>query len=423
MRIIAGHLATRWARFFARVFDLWCEGFLSPYILIAASYYYSADYVEWIKKVPLVLFSILCLPHALFLDAFLYRVFGNTPGKALLGLKVETLDRKPLSFRQYLNRNYSMWVSGLSLGIPLFYLCTMAYQYLRIGQKGQQASYDQSWEYRVRAKPIGWSRKLIFSFLFVGMFLIITVLNSIVNNAGTDHPYVAITLKNSPELDLATKQKREDAEIEQRSSSNIFPSTSPLHEPYKNFTAKLSTIPELKQHLQNASSKDQAFAIVTGLAQKGLRRLDDNSLKNRMSLLVMLLEKIDNETCAFMIRGNIPQYQEFQHQFQQQFLSALGQLGPVVANEWFDLTLKAVVAEARGSPAPVSIDKQEIMASMNNLLMRLSPADSRKLTNILINQNDSGSEDICWAGKTLYKETLKMDTADMSVLVRAFLSE
>jgi uncharacterized RDD family membrane protein YckC len=422
MRIIAGHLATRWARFFARIFDLWCEGFLAPFILLAASYYYSADFVEWIKGVPLLLFSFLCLPHALFLDAFLYRVFGNTPGKALLGLKVETLDRKPLSFRQYLNRNYSMWVSGLSLGIPLVYLCTMAYQYLRIG-KGRQASYDESWEYRVRAKPIGWSRKLIFGFLFVSMFLIITVLNSIVNNVGTDHSHVATTLKNLSELHLATNLKKEDAEIEQRSSSNLFPRTSPLHEPYKNFTAKLSAIPEFKQDLQNASSEDQAFAITASLAQKGLRRLDDNSLKNRMGLLVMLLEKLDTETCALMIRGNIPQYQEFQQQFQQKFLSALGQLGPVAANEWFDLTLKAAVAEARGSPAPVSINEQKIMASMNNLLMRLSPADSKVLTNILINWNGSGSEDICWAGKTLYKEILKMDTADMSVLVRSFLSE
>lgn len=210
---------------------------------------------------------------------------------------------------------------------------------------------------------------------------------------------------------------------EQRSISNPFPQTSPLHEPYKNFTERLFAIPEFEEHLKDASSKDQAFAIAVRFSQKGMCRLDDISIENRMRLVGMLLEKVDIKTCAVMVRGNPPQYQEFQHQFQQQFLSTLEQLGPVAANEWFDLTIKAIVAEARGYPAPVTIDKQKIITSMDNLLRRLSPADSNKLANILTNLNGWNNEDVCWGGKTLYREALKMDAANKSVLARAFVSE
>jgi hypothetical protein len=210
---------------------------------------------------------------------------------------------------------------------------------------------------------------------------------------------------------------------EQRSISNPFPVTSPLHEPYKNFAEKLFAIPEVEQHFKNTSSKKEAFAIGMRLSQKGMHRLDDISLENRMRIVGMLFEKVDFETCAVMVRGNRLQYQEFQKKFQQQFLSALEQLGAVTANEWFDSTIKAIVAEARGYPAPVTIDKQKIITSMNNLLRRLSPADADKLTNILTNLNSCSDQDVCWAGKILYREALKMDAANKSVLARAFVSE
>jgi hypothetical protein len=70
---------------------------------------------------------------------------------------------------------------------------------------------------------------------------------------------------------------------EQRTISNPFPLTSPLHEPYKNYTEKLFAIPGIEQHFKNASSEDQAFAIAVRLSQKGMRRLDDISLISRIS--------------------------------------------------------------------------------------------------------------------------------------------
>ena len=118
---------------------MWCEVLLVSFVLGAVLGLYPASFVEWINKPGAgPLFSIFCLPIALAVDALLYRVVGNTPGKALLGLRVGTLDGKPLSLGQYLNRNFSVWVSGLALGFPLINLFTMAYQSRRL-HRGQQS--------------------------------------------------------------------------------------------------------------------------------------------------------------------------------------------------------------------------------------------------------------------------------------------
>lgn len=171
-------LATRWPRFFARIFDVWWETLLVALILGAVLGRYSASFVEWLNLPgSSQVFGILCLPIALVFDALLYRVIGNTPGKALLGLKVGTLDGKSLSLAQYFNRNFRMWASGLALGLPLINLFTMANQSGRLG-KGQQASYDAPPGFRVRSKPLGWVRKTAFGFAFLGLFVIMAALRT-----------------------------------------------------------------------------------------------------------------------------------------------------------------------------------------------------------------------------------------------------
>ena len=163
-------LATRWPRFFARTFDVGLETALVALVLGTLLGICFPNFIAWIDG-PVVgqLFGMVCLPMALILDALVYRAFGNTFGKALLGLQVRTLDGKRLSVIQYLDRNVWIWVSGLALGFPLINLFTMAKQFDRLG-KGQQASYDEPTIFRVRARPSGWLRKSAFTFLFLALF-------------------------------------------------------------------------------------------------------------------------------------------------------------------------------------------------------------------------------------------------------------
>lgn len=170
-------LATPWPRFFARLFDLWWEVLLVAFVLGAILGTYSAAFVEWLNEPGGGnVFAILCVPLALILDAIVYRLAGNTPGKAMLGLRVGTLGGKPLTLSEYLGRNFSLWVSGLALGMPLINLFTMARQSGRI-RKGLSASYDESTGFRVRAKTSGLLRKTAFGVAFLCLFVLMGTLN------------------------------------------------------------------------------------------------------------------------------------------------------------------------------------------------------------------------------------------------------
>ncbi|MDD4052012.1 MAG: RDD family protein [candidate division Zixibacteria bacterium] len=166
-------LATCWTRFLARIFDVWWEMLLLTLVIGIVLGYLSSTFVTWLNAPGgSQIFGFLCLPVSLIFDAALYRYGGNTPGKALLGLKVGTLDGKPLSFSEYAERNASVWISGFALGIPFINLFTMIYQARRLG-RGQQASYDEAEMFRVRAKPLGWVRKTVpFGIGFVTLLII-----------------------------------------------------------------------------------------------------------------------------------------------------------------------------------------------------------------------------------------------------------
>ena len=172
-------MTNRWARFFARIFDVWWETLL---VVTVSAYFlgrYSAHFVEWINSYgSSQIFGILCMPFALILDAIIHRVLGNTPGKALLGIRVRTFDGKSLGFTQYLIRNFSVWMKGLAFGIPLFNLVTMSAQSSRLG-KGLEASYDESSGFTVRSKSPNWIRKIAFGIAFICLFGFIAVLNEV----------------------------------------------------------------------------------------------------------------------------------------------------------------------------------------------------------------------------------------------------
>ncbi len=162
-----------WRRWFARLFDLWWE------ILVVAGFggivigLIWPAFLIWIDS-PLgsKLATLACVPLALLLDAGVTAALGNTPGKALLGLRVGLADGGPLSFVQLCRRNLGVWAAGLGLGLALISLLTMARQLRRL-KGGEQASYDDE-DFRVRARPVGWARRAGFCAAFVGLFAVMT---------------------------------------------------------------------------------------------------------------------------------------------------------------------------------------------------------------------------------------------------------
>ncbi|GIZ50261.1 RDD family protein [Noviherbaspirillum aridicola] len=159
-------LAGRWPRFLARAFDLWWASLAVSASLGFLLSRMFAGFVEWMNgPLSAELFMLACLPLALALDAVIYSVLGNTPGKALLGLRVTSVRGELLPLDAYLRRNLRLWMAGLGFGIPPVSLLTMARQSNRL-VKGLQASYDEAAGHRVHARAAGIGRRAAFGVLF-----------------------------------------------------------------------------------------------------------------------------------------------------------------------------------------------------------------------------------------------------------------
>lgn len=171
-------LASPLARWLARTFDVWWQTALVALALGYVLVQLSPAFVRWIET-PFgwKLFGLACMPGGLLLDAALQALAGNTPGKALLGLRLITADGRAPRFREAFGRNMKLWRDGLAFGLPAISLVTMARQGLRL-RKGIQASYDKN-DFLVHTQPVGWLAKGLFGTAFAGLFAIILVLDGI----------------------------------------------------------------------------------------------------------------------------------------------------------------------------------------------------------------------------------------------------
>ncbi len=133
-----------WTRFFARAFDLFISTiviFFSLSVLFVLGI--SDEFSAWLNQsaLSLLFFIYLCFHLSLLLDAIVYHGFGNTIGKALLGIKVTNHKGFNLDFNEYLQRNLILWAKGLGFGLPIVNIITMLFQYSRLNQ-GLDTTYD-----------------------------------------------------------------------------------------------------------------------------------------------------------------------------------------------------------------------------------------------------------------------------------------
>ncbi|WP_288380070.1 RDD family protein [uncultured Massilia sp.] len=169
--------ARAWPRWFARTFDVWWHTGLVATFLGFTLCRTSPGFLRWLET-PFgwKLFGLTCIPAGLLLDAIVQAVAGNTPGKAMLGLRVVTADGRFPGLREIVGRNMGVWGAGFAFGLPAVSLLTMARQGLRLG-RGEPASYDDDY-FLVRARPVGWCRKTVFALAFIALFLVVVLLDA-----------------------------------------------------------------------------------------------------------------------------------------------------------------------------------------------------------------------------------------------------
>lgn len=155
-------------RFFARVIDLilfiYAVAFLTGFVLAQT---YSSGL--WALQDPRYAFlvGLLLVPAGLLAEALVFGLLGTTPGKWVLGLRVQDADGSTPGFLAYLGRQLKVYVYGLGLGIPIINLFTMIRQYGAL-RDNDTTTYDAN-RFRVMQKLMTWARAVLSTFVFVAL--------------------------------------------------------------------------------------------------------------------------------------------------------------------------------------------------------------------------------------------------------------
>lgn len=127
-----------WRRYFARILDLnlytiLLEGFLS--CILGVNLYLASG--VWMDLALTILAAVLMLiaePLLLFLT-------GTTPGKWILGLRLEKKNGERISYGEALGRTWEVTAWGLGFGIPLYSLYCMVKSY-QTARKGEMLPWE-----------------------------------------------------------------------------------------------------------------------------------------------------------------------------------------------------------------------------------------------------------------------------------------
>lgn len=158
-----------WRRYLARSLDLaiMCALLIYPmFVLMGARESFALAVAKYAGNEHII--GVLLVPVLIVMEAVVLGLFGRTPGKALLGVRIRDEGGAPLSFAAYLARNVRVWFAGLGIGIPLVALITQIRQYKRL-KSGQPASYDAARKTQVEGSPIAAVRVVIAIVLYLSL--------------------------------------------------------------------------------------------------------------------------------------------------------------------------------------------------------------------------------------------------------------
>lgn len=144
-----GQTLNRWPRAFARLFEL---SWQMPLVMTGLLMVLSSNAAGGLTGdlLPYLVIVFMSLPIALVLDALIAGIFGNTPVKAIIGVKAISSRGERLNFGKHLKRNIGVWTDGMALGLIPISLLTMFRQFKRVSGR-RETIYDEKLHVRVRS--------------------------------------------------------------------------------------------------------------------------------------------------------------------------------------------------------------------------------------------------------------------------------
>lgn len=157
--LISRPLAGPWPRYWARTFDIILLSFIAGigvYWVLPAVFGWQAI----LDPAYDTLIALALFPVVMVLDAVIQAAFGNTLGKLIAGIRVETTQGNRPSLSQSVQRNLRVWIKGFAFGIPLVSLFSLMACYTTV-KHGGLTSWDEHSSTRVFNKNSNIYRTLL----------------------------------------------------------------------------------------------------------------------------------------------------------------------------------------------------------------------------------------------------------------------
>ena len=159
---------------------------------------------------------------------------------------------------------------------------------------------------------------------------------------------------------------------------------------------RLLADPDIASRLKNRSATDQK-RILTEIVARGMPRLGQSYLQQRMRLINRLLDVSSVQECAAMGRGTMTS---------DALVSMVGRLSSQESEQFMALAVEAARAEVRQA-AYGEVRHEQLRAAIHMVMSRMSPSDAARFRTVAIqveNPAQGRDEDVCWMAKALYRE-------------------
>jgi hypothetical protein len=142
----SGEQARPWVRYWARGFDISLFG-IGIGVLLGLFYAPALEINDAVLGIIIVFIYI-------FAEALMLTIWGITPGKALLKVRLRNGDDSRLTYAQAMSRSFKVWLYGLGCGLPIVKLITHINAYNKLNTDGI-TSWDAEGGYTVSHQEIG----------------------------------------------------------------------------------------------------------------------------------------------------------------------------------------------------------------------------------------------------------------------------
>jgi hypothetical protein len=138
---------------------------------------------------------------------------------------------------------------------------------------------------------------------------------------------------------------------------------TPAHDAFAAYQTTLLANPAFVGMMASAATPEEGLRRGMDLTQKGVRRLSDAALEERLRMMLELMRTGDDAECATLAQG-APLDGDARH-FTAVMFALLDRVDADLAKRWYDLTLDATLAELEQQPiSPIPAGYQQRLGAL-----------------------------------------------------------